>query len=170
MITLELIKKEYDLAIVDCSKLIPLSRWKIQPASLELTNHKGKYGMASASGVVFVNEAFIGTDSIVKLKNTLRHELAHLAVGLHHHHNKNFKRCESFFGALARVSESEIEAIEKNISFKWRVIAHMACGKVQDLGGVHRKTKIYSEYPENGKRFKINQALVSRFEFMPWAA
>lgn len=166
MITPEIINECYTSSLRECFDLFPAEKWKHSPAGVDMTDHKGKYGMATAKGVVLINKAFLGTNSTIKLRNTMRHELAHLAVGLKQSHNKVFRRFEALFDALVPVPPNEIEAITNNISYKWQVIAHLVDGTQRDLGGAHMKTKLYAEYPYNGRSMSIGQIKVEQFEFV----
>lgn len=166
MITPEIINECYTSSLRECFDLFPAEKWKHSPAGVDMTDHKGKYGMATAKGVVLINKAFLGTNSTIKLRNTMRHELAHLAVGLKQSHNKVFRCFEALFDALVPVPPNEIEAITNNISYKWQVIAHLVDGTQRDLGGAHMKTKLYAEYPYNGRSMSIGQIKVEQFEFV----
>ena len=165
LITFELIKNEFEQALKECGDRIPVDKWVHRPIGVELTAHKTKYGMATPEGMTLVSEFFIGTRAINKLCQTIRHELAHLAVGLKQQHNYKFKRCASFFGAMDSVDDSEVSQILDNIGFKWSLVAHMLDGSTKVLGGVHRKTKRYTEYPDNGLRLSIAGIDVVRFDF-----
>ncbi len=165
LITFDVIKREYRAALTECYALLPREHWAITPRDVGTTNHKTKYGLATCKGMVLVGEILIGTHAIISLRNTLRHELAHLAVGLEHKHDRVFRRCAAAFNANLPVSREEIKEIEANISYKWKLIAHMKNGTIRDLGGVHRRTKVYLEYPRNGRRMTVDGELVTRFEF-----
>lgn len=165
MITFDHIKHEYKIALEECTAVLPLKRWAIEPQGIGITNHKTKYGLATYKGIVLIGEILIGTNAITSLRNTLRHELAHLAVGLNHKHDRVFKRCAAAFNANLPVSKEEIREIDANISYKWMLVAYMDDGTVKKLGGAHRKTRVYTEYPRNGRRMTVDGELVSRFEF-----
>ena len=167
MITIDKIENEYQTALQQCSALVPLTSWAHPPQSVGLTDHKTKYGMATHDGRVLISKAFLGTNAITKLRNTLRHELAHLAVGLRHGHNRVFKRCAILFNALQPVSKAELDAVHNNTTYKWKLIAHFFDGSSKDLGGVHRRSKRFSEYPRNGRQMLVEGELVAKFEFEP---
>jgi len=166
MITLDTIHSEYQSALAECFDTFPKKRWPPPPEGLELTHHKTKYGIARSNGYIYISEAFVGTESINKLRNTIRHELAHLAAGLRHGHNSRFRKFEAMFNARRPVSRSELEAVHNNISYKWQLFAHLIDGRVIDIGKAHRKTKRFSQYPLNGRRMIVEDTLVKYFEFV----
>lgn len=166
-ISAQCIEDEYQLAIHACAHHFPVEKWSVKPVQLKLTNCKTKYGIASIDGTVYINSAFIGTSAINKLRNTLRHELAHLAVGISHQHDAVFRKCERLFGADVKVSPEEIAEFEKNIPHKWLLLAHLVNGKSTVLGGAHRKHKKYAKYrPNIFRALTIDGIKVDRFEYL----
>ncbi len=137
-IDFQVIEQEYKRALENCAAVFPLSEWQHQPLGLEITPHKTKYGMASNSGKVFISQIFFGTQAYGKLRNTLRHELAHLAAGVRHGHNAVFKQFENLFCARQPVNSEELKEIDARIGYKWRLIAHLHDGSSHVLGYYHR--------------------------------
>lgn len=167
MITFERIQHEYSAALKDCFAALPLRRWAIEPSGVDLTTHKTKYGIATHTGQVLISHGFLNTSALTKLHNTLRHELAHLAVGLRHQHNAVFRRCERNFGATMPVPADEIEQVHNNVPHKWRLLAHLYDGSVRDIGGAHRRTKKYTDYQPQTHRFmSVDGEKIRRFEFI----
>ncbi len=167
MITLEHIQDEYAQALLDCFAILPQRRWALMPSGVALTTHKTKYGMANHTGKVFISHGFLNTTAFTKLRNTLRHELAHLAVGLRHQHDAVFRRCERAFGAKTPVPADEIEQVHSNVPYKWRLLAHLFDGSVRDIGGAHRRTKKYTEYRPQAHRFmSVDGEKIRHFEFI----
>ncbi|MFL0804891.1 MAG: hypothetical protein K6L81_14335 [Agarilytica sp.] len=167
VIDLNVIHEEYDIALNHCRAVLSENKWVVQPAAIELTRHKTKFGMASSKGVVYVNVGFIGTHAISKLRNTLRHELAHLAVGLAEGHNAIFKHCALAFGVSKEVPKSEIQAFEQSVGYKWQLIAHLVDGRTVEMGRVHRRHKKYSTYTHKRWRYMvIKDTAVKRFEYV----
>lgn len=167
MMTFEMIEDEYRQALEHCCRVKPLQQWSVQPTRIALTRHKTKYGIATSRGEVFVSQAFISTGAINKLRSTLRHELAHLAVGLVHGHNSVFKQCASAFGANDKVEPAEIQALDKAIGYKWLLRAHLVDGQTVDMGRVHRRHKKYAFYTPRRRVFMtIKDVVVQRFEYV----
>jgi len=168
MICEDYIWGRYHQILIELKAKHPLDKWKHQPKTLGFTEHKTKLGMATNTGVVLVNKAFIGTDAKAKLDFTIRHEFAHLAAGLHHNHNKVFRGYESYFGADTRIDyTSEIEQVQAKIGYKYTVFAHLENGERKEAGQVHKKTKKYSEYPRDGRlNMSFGNFRVLKFEFI----
>lgn len=172
MITEDYIKNAYHQVLKEVSEVLPVSKWQLAPAGIGFTTEKTKYGLATPEGMVLINRFFIGTTAYTKLDFTLRHELAHAAAGLHNHHNRRFRMMERAFGVDPdRELSDEIAQIQRRIDFKYTVFAHLENGRVHNLGGVHRKTKTYTEYPKDGRyTMSIEGVRVVRFEFQVNAA
>ncbi len=167
IIDFDVICDEYTIALDHCRDELPECEWAIRPSGLELTRHKTKFGMASSRGVVYINSGFIGTPAITKLRNTLRHELAHLAVGLAEGHNAIFKHCACMFGVSKDVPKSEIQAFEQSVGYKWQLIAHLVDGRTVEMGRVHRRHKKYTAYTHKRWRYMvIKDTAVQRFEYL----
>jgi predicted SprT family Zn-dependent metalloprotease len=168
MITKEYIQEVYDGVLAEVTQILPLNQWKHQPMGLGFTDKKTKYGLATSDGLVLINMALIGTTATTKLDFVLRHEFAHLAVGLSKRHNRIFQRLEERFGVDPyRDLTEEVEQIRSRIYYKYTVLAHLENGEILDLGGVHRKTKRYTEYPKNARyHMSIAGIRVNRFELM----
>lgn len=149
--------------------LVPHNLWQVAPTTIETHDQHGKYGIAFSGGRIAVYSGFIGSPSIIKLESTILHELAHLCVGLRHHHNQYFRRIEKrFSGHLNKADmEKDEQTIIKCIPYKWTVVAHLENGSIEDLGGVHRKTKRWSEYtPAQSRSDSFQGITVLRYEFI----
>lgn len=166
-ITEQFVQSEYDRVLADVCKVIPLNQWKHQPTGLDFTTHKTKYGVATPAGQVLVNWAFVGTTAVNKLDFTLRHEFAHLAIGLREHHNRRFRRIEACFGAdVTRDLSAEEAQVISAIDYKYTLIAHLVDGREVDLGGANRRTALYMDYPTNGRLNRSFRGVkIERFEY-----
>lgn len=134
--------------------IFPLSNWRIQPQELGYTNAKTAYGFATFEGRILVNKVFIGTQAYQQLDNTIRHELAHLAVGLEEQHNARFRRMEREFGVVKRAAEpSELEELRNALIPKYTLFARLTNGEIKNLGGAHRRHKKYTQYRK--RRFQL---------------
>ncbi|MFA0809323.1 YgjP-like metallopeptidase domain-containing protein [Microbulbifer epialgicus] len=168
MITEKHIVTTFHQVLKRVAEVVPLERWTLTPKGVDFTTEKTKYGLATPQGQVLINRAFIGTEAYTKLEFTLAHELAHLAVGLHHHHDRYFREMERAFGVdLERDLSDEISQVMRQIGFKYTLLAHLKNGDVFELGGVHRKSKAYTEYPKSGRYTKSIEGVgVIRFEYL----
>lgn len=169
MIDRQLVQELYQIILNEVSSIRPLNTWAVQPTGVEFTKHKAKFGLATPEGKVLISEYFLGTDAIDKLKNTFRHEFAHHCCGLKNNHNKIFRRVEYLFGVTAEgEAKSEKQKITDTISHKYTVNAHLVNGAIVCCGGVHRKTKTYSEYDKKKTPMhdRASGVLIERFEFI----
>lgn len=168
MITEQYITDTYQRILKEVSGILPINKWCHQPTGVGFTAEKTKYGLATPEGLVLINRVFIGTSAVNKLESTIRHEMAHLACGLEEHHNSRFRRMERVFGVDPDLDLSdELAQIQGKIDFKYTVIAHLENGIQRDLGGVHRKTRTYTEYPRHPRDVaRIEGVKVLRFEFI----
>jgi predicted SprT family Zn-dependent metalloprotease len=142
LLTESLIKSEYQAVLNEC--LARYTGWKIKPNGFGFTSHKTKFGFAYTSGLIEVNQKFIGTTAIDTLRDTLRHEMAHLAVGLEQHHNKRFKQVATHFGCLpSKPGDSKL--VIDSIEYKYSVYALTECGGRHFLGQCHRRTSYYDD-------------------------
>ena len=167
MITLNTINDVYNEELTKARRLFP-SNWAHVPLEkVETMEHKRYLGLASHTGQVSVNELFLNTSATSLLINTIKHEICHLIVGTHQNHNAKFKRIASILGVKNNNEFEELEQIITQINYKYTVFAHMENGDVIDLGGVHKKTRLYTEYnPEGKRKMKIKGQLIIRFEFV----
>jgi len=166
MISKETIQSSYIDVLEEVNNIIPIDKWHVQPCGIDITTHKSKFGYARNDGMIFISKYFIGTNSSAKLSDTLKHEFAHLAVGLAQHHNFRFKRVASLFGVGAECLKHEINDIVKNINYKYTIYAHMVNGQVKEIGGASRKTKKYAQYRlTNKSSMSINSIKVTHFVF-----
>ncbi|MDI4654223.1 MULTISPECIES: SprT-like domain-containing protein [Pseudoalteromonas] len=167
MITLEKINVLLNEEIIAAKKLFS-GPWAHEPVMCANTfQHKRYLGLANSSGEISINSLFLNTSAVDLLVNTLKHEICHLIVGVHQNHNSKFKRVASVLGVKDNDELKELTLITSQIKYKYSVIAHMAGGKKVELGGVHRKTKKYTEYDPKGRRkMRIDGVLIERFEFL----
>jgi hypothetical protein len=130
-----------------------------------LFNNTTMLGQATTKGKILINENFINLTCIDLLINTIRHELAHLIVGLQQNHNKHFKRVALLLG-VKNNSYFDLGPIQNKIGFKYEVSATLESGEVILIGGVHRKTKRYIDYISTNKKWhSINGDKVIQYHF-----
>ncbi len=180
-LTLDEIQKIHDEILEQCSKAIPTKSWKHQVNSaVRVGTYQSDFAKAHVDGnddiYVSVHPLFLQTRFVNKLKAVMAHEFTHFVLGLDENHNRKFKRFESFL--LDNIdydldaAKSEADEFVSKIDFKWTVIAHLVDGTELYIGGVHRKTKTYSEYPRT-EREKHTVSVgehrgktVARYEFI----
>lgn len=168
MLTKQLIEEHFIEEINNAIQIIPSSMWVHSPKpKIIYSDSKINLGLASTCGQVSINHRFIGTQAVRLLKNTIRHELAHLIVGVDQGHNKRFKKLAMLLDVKRPEAFEELKEIESKISYKYTVIAHMVDGENVLIGGVHRKTAKYTRYNEQqAKNMYIDKRAISKFEFV----
>ncbi len=141
------IESRYNHIFEELLDLEPLNQWHITPKTLKPTNHKTKYGMADINGVVYINEAFVGTQANDLLEATIRHELAHLCVGIHHGHDHIFKACAKLFkAAFGKHLSADTKALNQSIGYKYKLFATLQNDQVILFRKVHRRHSKYTKY------------------------
>ena len=141
------IEQQYQAILAELLTVEPIKKWSVYPQSLQVTKHKTKYGMADKDGVVYINQAFVGTAAHNLLNATIRHELAHLCVGLQQGHNLIFKaQAQQFKAQFGKQLKPEYEAVHDSIGFKYLLYATLANGDEILFRRVHRKHVKYSQY------------------------
>lgn len=73
-----------------------LSDWNVNPVirlnEIIIKNTRA-LGIASSNGNITINSSFVGTELYDELIDTIRHEIAHLVVGINQGHNNVWKAC-----------------------------------------------------------------------------
>ena len=148
------IQKRFEIILEELVVLLPLEHWQIKPKALAYTKAKTAYGFAAIDGRVLINHAFLGTRAFQQLDHTIRHEFAHLAVGLEAQHNLHFRRMERKFGVNKQVSDDEeVAQLREHLKPKYTLFAQLITGEVVSLGGAHRRHKKYTQYRR--RRFRL---------------
>ncbi len=147
MIDWPFIEQQYQIILRELLAQEPLSHWSIKPQGLIKTSHKTKYGMADLKGYVHINHAFIDTTATQLLDATIRHEFAHLSVGLKHGHNQIFKaKAQQFKANFKHIDKSQHQQVSENIGHKYELYAQFKDGSRVLLKKVQRKHKKYTHY------------------------
>ena len=168
MIDSEHINNAYQSSLKHVSDLVPVSQWVVKPVNWLLTDHKTKYGMADVHGQVHINQAFIGSEATDLLNSTIRHELAHLCVGLEQGHNRRFKTAERLFQAdFKAVPAAQIKQFHERIGHTWALYACFTDRPKVLLKKVHRKHRKYTEYRPGMFRYLMYKGQkISGFEYV----
>lgn len=153
------VQQQYQATLHELNRVEPVKNWRIQPHALQATNHKTKYGMADRDGVVYINQAFIGTTAVHLLNATIRHELAHLCVGLQQGHNAVFKaKALQFKAQFGKHLKAESSQVHDSIGYKYLLYATLDKTEVSGpeeilFKRVHRKHKKYINYKPGRFRY-----------------
>lgn len=169
LITELVVRNIFDCCLKDAAKLVPTEKWSIRYRSLKMGCAKKNYAEATPNGDVLISNAFLGTTAVNALKASMLHELAHLIVGIEHHHNKRFWAIEARLTVGLGDVKAERIQVQDNNQFKYRLIAYSEY-KVYDFGGAFRRTKKYTEYDPAKRKMRVNRDDLLRFEYVDYFA
>jgi len=146
----------------------PLTEWTIKPGDFLWTKHKTKYGMARFNGDIFINRAFISSTAWQLLDATIRHELAHLYIGLAAGHNADFQATAQLFKSCFKsVPRAEIKQFQEQISYRYKLYAICENGDSILLKKTHRKHAKYTQYKARFfYKLSINGQKIKRFNYI----
>ena len=161
------IQQRHDEILVELNLIQDITVWQIKPKNLVQTTHKTKYGMADVNGVIHINHAFVGTEAFQLLDATIRHEFAHLCVGLFHGHDATFKaKARQFKAHFGRHLKAESAQVHAAIGYKYRLYATLANGETLLFRWVHRTHAKYMKYkPSMFKYLTIKGQKVISFSY-----
>ncbi|MFC3193824.1 hypothetical protein ACFODZ_06190 [Marinicella sediminis] len=167
MIDWNYIQQRHAACLTETTQLIALPQWVVQPQEVIPTRHKTKYGMADVHGRVHINQAFVGSSAEQLLEATIRHELAHLCVGLEQGHNARFRHMAQLFKAgFHQVSRREKIELHQLIGYKYALYACLVNQQRVCLKKVHRKHRKYTHYKPTLFRYLSFQGVkISHFEY-----
>jgi len=172
MIDWDFIQAKYREILTELKLLNGDSHWHIAAKKITITSHKTKYGMADINGTVHINQAFIGSTAYQLLEATIRHELAHLAVGIQHGHDKFFRaKAQLFKAQFGRHLKPDIQQIHTAIGYKYQLYATVLDGDNKNpieilFRRVHRKHSKYLNYkPSRFHYLTIQGKKVLRFRY-----
>ena len=149
--------------------VLAIDHWAIKLTKVSISTTTKSYGDASAKGVLRINRVFINTDEFDALDDIIRHELAHFAVGLNHHHNRVWKRVAAAFGCdITKATHKAGKArLSSTIEHKYWLVAITGQGPVE-IKPANSKHKIYTEYQPERKRLLVDGQEILRFEYIPY--
>lgn len=146
----------------------PADQWSVTPKNWCLTTAKTKYGMVDHQGIIHINQNFLATGFWDLLEAVLRHEFAHLCVGLSQGHNRRFKQCEKLFkGYFNADARRQATAYGSRIHYNYRLMAELVDGQCLEIKKTHRKHHKYTNYPhQNRVTYFYQQQRIKRFYYV----
>lgn len=163
------IHEQYTQVLNDLYTVVSISKWSIQPQGWLLTKAKTKYGMADINGYVHINHLFLNTPYWTLLDKVIRHELAHLCVGLGQGHNAEFHRVEGLFdGVFNQTCLHQARRFNELVTYKYKLLAVFPNGEEVMLKHVHRKYAKYTQYTKQRRtQYYIDGRLIRCFKYKP---
>jgi hypothetical protein len=129
----DFIWKELEIAM----KLTPMHNWAINYNGWELSKSKTMYGQATHKGILRISRIFLGTQEFNQLRDTVRHEIAHLICGMDAGHNCNWRYYASLLGCRPRASTPMQGELRETAKKQWRLIGVLECGKEVRFHAAH---------------------------------
>ena len=144
--------------------------WAHTFAGLELSRRtRRSYGQAHSDGRLVLSAQFLGTSALADLEDTVRHELAHLIVGIGHRHGPVWKAVAKKLGATPRATgragDPSLQA--RMADAPYTLIAVLQNGRKREIKTVFRRSRRYQEYRygRGGQRYRFEGEFVDHFRY-----
>lgn len=145
-----IVDEEYTIV---CSILSPNITWAHPFQDLQFIDAKAAYGKASSKGVLKISRVFLNTREYVQLRDTIRHEFAHMIVGNRHKHNPVWQDMARRVGAKPRATQRATGALQQTMKRKWRLMGITLSGETVKLHESHNRLGRYLAYRYSPQRF-----------------
>ena len=158
-----LIKVEHARAV----DLFP--RWVHPFSGFAFSRSSRCFGQAHADGRLVISNKFLDTHAKDDLLDTIRHEFAHLIVGIEQRHNERWRCAAASLGAKPQArgnAESQVLNDKMNDA-PFTLIAVMQSGEEKVLRKAHRRSRTYQNYrfDRYGQRYHIDGEWVQHFRY-----
>lgn len=146
-------------------------RWVHPFAGLSFNNARRSYGQAHRDGRMMISRLFLGTTALGDLEDTVRHEFAHLIVGIDQKHGPRWKRTALALGAVPRATgrsrAPDLQARMEDAPFT--LVAVLASGEERALKPAFRRSRALIAYRDagGGRRYFVAGEAVLRFCYRP---
>jgi hypothetical protein len=141
--------------------------WAHPFAGLQMNRARRSYGQAHRDGRIVISKVFLGTGALADLEDTVRHEIAHLIVGIDERHGPRWRRVARRLGAVPRASgRSQAEDLGRRMdNAPYTLVAVLESGEECEIKTVFRRSRRYLEYRlnEGGACYRFRGSRVSRF-------
>ncbi|GAB5412620.1 MAG: hypothetical protein Cons2KO_02230 [Congregibacter sp.] len=136
---------------------------------LKISRARRSYGHAHQDGHMAISDNFIGTTAREDLLDTIRHEFAHLIVGIRHKHGPRWRAAAASLGAIPKASgRSRGEDLHQRMNdAPLTLIAVMQSGEERVMKRVFRRSRRYLDYRYSvwGDRYHIDGEFIERFRY-----
>lgn len=145
--------------------------WAHPFAGLEISRRmRRSFGQAHADGRLRISAQFLGTPALADLEDTVRHEFAHLVVGVREKHGPAWRRVARDLGAIPRATgRSRCDHLQGRMADgPFTLVAVMQSGEERVLRRVFRRSPRYRNYrfDRGGQRYRIGNEWVERFRYI----
>lgn len=143
--------------------------WAHPFAGLAFNRARRCYGQAHRDGRMVLSTVFIGTAALEDLEDTVRHELAHLIVGVEERHGPRWRAVARKLGAVPRAtgrSRSQ-DLSERMDDAPWTLVAILGSGEERELKPAFRRNRRLMDYRLSAgqQRYRCAGQDVLRFEY-----
>jgi len=162
----QLIQEMYAVELHCAQKVFPLQTWGHTAPHLSFFTSKTTFGQAHSSGKLEISTVYIGTTNYTDLRDTIRHELAHLIAGIRQGHNSNWKRIISHLGGKPERLSTPTGKLASNMKRKWRLHGTTVDGATVAFHTSHTKQSKYLSYtPTEHRQYKHNGVVIAKFTY-----
>ncbi|MEM6485977.1 MAG: SprT-like domain-containing protein [Pseudomonadota bacterium] len=145
------------------------SEWAHPFTGIAFTRSRRCFGHADVKGQIRVSESFLGTHAVEDLRDTIRHEFAHLIVGIRQKHNAHWRCAAASLGATAKATgrARNTQLHDKMNEAPFALIAIMQSGEERELKRVYRRSRRYQQYRlgRRGERYHIDGEWIETFRY-----
>lgn len=176
IITREFIVATVDKEVERAQRIFLGRPWAHYFSRVEIKPLARAFGRASIYGVITINEHYVGTSDVDGLVDTIRHEIAHLHIGIRHGHGKPFKLTARALGCkLDREWKREnagdtLESIGKSHPYEiWAIDCDGGRHLVKTAVRISSKWRNYertAHLPGNRMRIRSTGLPITRFEIV----
>ncbi|MEO1078979.1 MAG: SprT-like domain-containing protein [Pseudomonadota bacterium] len=143
--------------------------WTHPFAGLSFNRARRSYGQAHRDGRIVISTVFFGTAALDDLEDTVRHEIAHLIVGIDARHGPRWRKVARALGAIPRAAgRSSCESLNARMDdAPYTLVAVLTSGEECEVKSVYRRSRRYQDYRlgERGAHYRYRGESVLRFEF-----
>ncbi len=143
--------------------------WVHPFAGLSFNRARRSYGQAHRDGRIVISTVFFGTSALDDLEDTVRHEIAHLIVGIDARHGPRWRRVARALGAVPRATgRSSCASLNARMDdAPYTLVAVLASGEECEVKSVYRRSRRYQDYRlgARGAHYRYRGESVLRFEF-----
>lgn len=144
--------------------------WVHPFSHLTFNRARRSYGQAHRDGQLVLSQNFIGTHATEDLLDTLRHEFAHLVVGIEQRHNARWKTVAASLGAQPRATgrPRDADLNGKMNDAPYTLLAELRSGETRVMRQAFRRSRRYMEYRfgRRGERYHIGGDMIERFRYV----
>lgn len=152
------------------AKVIWPSPWRHPFTELRWTKAKTAFGYAGSNGHILISEHFLYTTHEEDLRDTIKHEIAHLIAGIAAGHDDGF-----FFvyhklgGKRTTVGHAAPTQMKKKMQRQWQLFGYLEDGRKVKFAASHNRKSKYVGYKYNPERhherYTHNGNTITHFEY-----